>query len=161
MGEVPSYNNQILIIAGIIAAVVFILVYLYRKYKLQLLESTQNGLNKGVEAFHSFGRVRFLVVIMLGVFLSLFALMIGLIQDFLSNEFAEFNTVTSFVIHAIFDENWSMWMNRFAFLASFQVFVPLIAFTLIWVLIRGKDRILEAGFLLFVIIGGEVWDEGL
>ncbi|WP_410511260.1 VTT domain-containing protein [Paenibacillus sp. BR2-3] len=153
--------TKYLLIAGIIAAVIFVVVYVFRKYKNRLYIVTVLGLNKGVKAFHSLGRVKFLVVVSFGTFLTLFILMAGLVQDFLANEFADFDVVTTYIVHAIFDENWATWMNRFAYLASFQIVLTIAVLTLVWILIKGKDRLLEAGFLLFVLIGGELWDEGL
>ncbi|SDO32483.1 membrane protein DedA, SNARE-associated domain [Paenibacillus sp. yr247] len=153
--------TKYLLIAGIIAAVAFIVVYVFRKYRNQLYDGTVLGLNKGVKNFHSLGKVKFLVLMSFGAFLTLFILMAGLIQDFLANEFADFDALTSYIVHAIFDENWDAWMNRFAYLASFQVLLTIAALSHIWILIKGKDRMLEAGFLLFVLIGGEIWDEGL
>lgn len=153
--------TKYLLIAGIIAAVIFVAVYLYRKNRNQIYDATVSGLNKGVRSFQSLGRVKFLVLISFGVFLSLFIVMAGLVQDFLANEFADFDSITPYIVHAIFDESWIAWMNRFAYLASFQVLLTIAALTLLWIFIRGKDRLLETAFLLFVFIGGELWDEGL
>jgi membrane protein DedA with SNARE-associated domain/membrane-associated phospholipid phosphatase len=153
--------TKYLIIAGIVAAVIFVAVYIYRKYRNQLYDVTVTGLNKGVKTFHTLGRVKFLVLISFGVFLTLFIIMAGLVQDLLANEFADFDAVTSYIIHAIFDENWTPWMNRFTYLASLQLLITIAALTLIWILIKRKDRLLETGFLLFVLVGGELWDEGL
>ncbi len=153
--------TKYLLIAGIIAAVIFVVVYLFRKYRNRVCDATVLGLNKGVKAFHSLGKVKVLVVVSFGAFLTLFIVMAGLIQDFLANEFADFDIFTSYIIHALFDESWAEWMNRFAYLASFQVVLTIVALTLVWILIKGKDRMLEAGFLLVVLIGGEFWDEGL
>lgn len=153
--------TKYLLIAGIVAAALLILAYMYRKYKRQLFEFTVTALKKGEKTFRSLGRVKLLIVISSGVFLLLFAVMMGLIQDFLANEFAEFDTVASYIVHVIFDETWVRWMSGFALLASYPVLVPLIAFSFGWVLRRGKDRVLESGFLILVLIGGELWGEGL
>ncbi|MCY9691473.1 VTT domain-containing protein [Paenibacillus alginolyticus] len=153
--------TKYLLITGILAVVIFIVVYVYKKYRFQLHDVTVGGLNKGVKTFHSLGRVKFLVLVSFGVFLTLFILMAALVQDFLANEFADFDALTSYIVHAIFDDSWVEWMNRFAYLASYQVLLTIAALSLIWIVIKGKDRFLEAGFLLFVIVGGEIWDEGV
>jgi membrane protein DedA with SNARE-associated domain/membrane-associated phospholipid phosphatase len=153
--------TKYLLIAGVIAAVIFICIYLYKKYKFQLIEFTQHALNKGVKTFLSFGRVKFVVVIAFGICLSFIALMIGLVQDLFANEFAEFDTVASYIVHAVFTEDWYNWMNLFVYYSSVQVFVVVVGLTWIWVMMKGKDRVLETGFLLFVSIGGVLWAEGL
>ncbi len=153
--------TKYLIIAGLIAAVIFAVIYVYKKYRNQLFDASLAGLHKGVKTFHTLGRVRFLVLISFGVFLTLFIVMAGLVQDLLAHEFADFDAVTPYIVHAIFDESWAYWMNRFAHLASFQVLLSVAVFALVWILIKGKDRLLEVTFLLFIFVGGELWDEGL
>ena len=149
------------IIVGIIAAVIFVSIYVFKKYRNRLHDMTVSGLSKGVKTFHTLGRVRFLVLISFGVFLILFIVMAGLIQDFLANEFVDFDSVTSYIVHVVFDESWATWMHRFAYLASFQLLLTIAVLTMLWIMTKGKDRLLEIGFLLFVLIGGELWDEGL
>ncbi len=153
--------TKYLLLAGIISALTFIVIYTYKRYRSQLYGVTVKGLNRGVKTFHSLGKVKFLVFISFGVFLALFIMMAGLVQDFLANEFVEFDAITSYIVHALFDERWAVWMNRFAFLASVQVLLTTAAFVFVWIWLKGKDRLLETGFLLFVLIGGEIWDEGL
>jgi membrane protein DedA with SNARE-associated domain/membrane-associated phospholipid phosphatase len=153
--------NKYLMIAGLIAAVIFLLAYLYRKYRPQMAEAAMYSLKKGVNTFHSLGRVKFLMAAAFVLFLGFFALMVGLIQDFLADEFADFDAISSFIVHTVFDEHWSGWMSGFAYLASFQVLLSVFVVTFLWVLFRGKDRFLEIGSLFFVLVGGGLWDEGL
>lgn len=153
--------NRYLIYAGIIAAFIFIMVYLYRKNKLRMKEMLINSLEKGIHNFHSMGKVKFIVLAAFAIFAAFLTLMIGLIQDFLANEFALFDEVTSYIIHEVFDPNWTVSMNRFALLGSYYVFVPLIVVTTLWILIKGKDRMLEVMSFAIVIVGGEALDEGL
>ncbi|MCY9669859.1 VTT domain-containing protein [Paenibacillus alginolyticus] len=153
--------NRYLIYAGIIAAFIFIMVYLYRKNKLQFKEMLTNSLEKGILNFHSMGKVKFIVLAAFAIFAAFITLMIGLIQDFLANEFALFDEVTSYIIHEVFDLDWTVWMNRFALLGSYYVFVPLIVVTSLWILIKSKDRMLELLSFTMVIVGGEALDEGL
>jgi membrane-associated phospholipid phosphatase len=153
--------NRYLIIGGIIAAVIFILVYMYRKNKKRIQDQLIISLDKGVQRFQSMGKVRFFVLSAFAVFVLFISLLIGLIQDFLAKEFTQFDEVTSYVIHQIFDSSWTASMNNFALLGSYYVYAPLIFLTSVWIFFKGKDRILELSFLAFVIIGGEIIDEGL
>jgi membrane-associated phospholipid phosphatase len=152
-----SLITKYLIIAGIIALILFIIIYLYKKKRNQMIDWTQNTLKK----FHSSGRVRFLIAAAAIVFMGLFGLMVSLIQDFLGQETTRFDTVTLYIIQNIFDENWSVWMDRFEWISSLKVLYPVAALTLIWIIFKGKERLLESGFLLFVILGGELLDEVL
>ncbi|MFE5320928.1 bifunctional DedA family/phosphatase PAP2 family protein [Paenibacillus sp. NPDC056579] len=153
--------TKYLLIAGIIAVVVLVTVYVLKRYRSYLNDATINGLNSVIKAFGSTGKVKFLILTAFGVFLTFFIIMWGLVQDLLANEFIEFDMITSFIIHAIFNETWTVWMNRFAYLASMQVLLGTAALACIWIAFRGYDRALELWFLFIGLIGGELWDEGL
>ncbi|MFM1653405.1 bifunctional DedA family/phosphatase PAP2 family protein [Brevibacillus sp. B_LB10_24] len=158
------YHNTIkkyLLIITVLAAVLFILYFLYKRYKLQIIEFTASTLKRGVKIFHSSGRVKALVAVTFAAFLTLFALTVSLIQDFLANEFLDFDLLVMFMIHSLFNESWAAWMNGFAFLASSLVLLPVIILTFLRIVWKGRDRALEAVFLLIVVIGGELWEEGL
>ncbi|TDF97286.1 phosphatase PAP2 family protein [Paenibacillus piri] len=153
--------TKYLLLAGILAALLLMAFYLFRKYKIKLNDRIVYWLSKAVKKFSSLGPARFLITASFGLFLALFMLMVGLVQDFLANEFGDFDLVTSYVIHSQFDGNWKPWMNRFADLASSPVLLALTVLSLLWVLYKGRDRMLEGSFLLFVYIGGELWEERL
>src|SRR5665647_284945 len=149
--------TRYLIIAGVIALIIFIVIYLYKKQRTQLFAWTIQALHR----FHSLGRVKFLLVVAAIVFVGFFGLMIGLIQDFLAQETTQFDIVTTYIIQEIFSEGWSDWINKMEWISSVQVLFPIAGLTLIWIMFKGKERILESGFLLFVILGGELLDNVL
>ncbi|SEB46050.1 bifunctional DedA family/phosphatase PAP2 family protein [Paenibacillus sp. GP183] len=153
--------NRYMIIGGIIAAVIFILVYTYRKYKNQIKDWIVSSVQRGVQRFESTGKVRFLLLAAFAVFVLFISLIIGLIQDFLAKENAQFDEVASYIIHQVFDPSWTSSMNFFALLGSYYVFTPVIFVTAFWILFKGKDRLLELSCFAFVIIGGELLDEAL
>ncbi|MCY9667402.1 VTT domain-containing protein [Paenibacillus alginolyticus] len=153
--------NRYLIIGGVIAAVIFVLVYLYRKYKNHIISRTTSILEKGIQHFHTMGKVKFILLAAFAGFVLFISFIIGLIQDFLAHEFALFDEVTAYIIHEMFDPSWTGWMDRFALLGSYYVFMPLILITTVWILFKGKDRALELTFFALVILGGEALDEGL
>jgi membrane-associated phospholipid phosphatase len=138
----------------VIALIIFIVIYLYKKKRTQLFEWTIQALQR----FHSLGRVKFLIVVAAIVFIGFFGLMIGLIQDFLAQESTQFDTVTAYIVQTAFNEDWFEWMDRIEWISSIQVLYPIAVLTLVWILFKGKERKLESGFLLFVIIGGELLD---
>ncbi|UOF91566.1 VTT domain-containing protein [Fodinisporobacter ferrooxydans] len=153
--------EKYLIIGFVYLALVIIAFYVYKKYRIQIFESTKTIISKAVYTFHSLGRVKFFVAGTAVVFLVLFGLMIGLIQDYLANEFQDFNTVTILLIHLIFSKDWTPWMKGFSALASYKILIPLAVLATLWILIKGKDKKLEIIFLLVVMIGGGILEEML
>ncbi|MED4025613.1 hypothetical protein [Priestia megaterium] len=66
--------------------------------------------------------------------------MIEMTQDFIANEFGDFNKITSLLITALFNKDWNVPMRIFFMLGSRQVLVALIFFTLVWILWKGRDK---------------------
>ena len=87
--------------------------------------------------------------------------MLGLIQDFLANEFAQFDVVATFIIQHTFTPDWIPSMKFVSSMTSSVVFIPILIATTLWILVKGKDKGLEVGFLLLVSLGGEVLEEGV
>jgi membrane-associated phospholipid phosphatase len=144
--------TRYLIIAGVIALLAFIVIYLYKKRRTQLIEWTIQA----IQRFHSIGRAKFLIVAAAIVFIGFFGLMIGLIQDFFGHETTQFDTVAEYIIQTVFSEDWSYWMDKMEWISSARVLIPVALLTILWILFKGKERLLESGFLLFVIIAGEL-----
>ncbi|RKN85614.1 VTT domain-containing protein [Paenibacillus ginsengarvi] len=153
--------NRYLFIGALLAAAMVGLVYLYRTYKDKLIASVTTLLEKGIRRFHTMGKVKFILLSAFAGFVLFFSLMLGLIQDFLANEFALFDEITAYIVHEVFGPSWTGWMDRFAMLGTYYVFAPLILFTIVWILAKGKNRALELTFFAVVIVGGEALDEGL
>lgn len=156
-GAVKNY----LLFGSLIAVVFIVVIYLYRNYKLKLITNILALLAKGLKIFHSMGRVKVLVAGVAVAFLGLTMLMFGLIQDYLGNEFGQFDKVVVFLTHLIFENNWAPWMALFGLMASGKVLATVIVFTFLWIFVNGKNRGLEAIFFVIAIVGGKLLDVGL
>ncbi|WP_136605532.1 bifunctional DedA family/phosphatase PAP2 family protein [Paenibacillus dokdonensis] len=153
--------NHYMLIFGIVSAVLTLGVYVFQKNKQRVLASLMSLLTKGVLHFNSLGKVRFLVLASFAVFVMFVSLMLGLIQDFLAQEFNQFDEVASFVVLSIFGPEWHDTMNLFARLGSLYLYGPLIVITALWIAFKAREKLLELSFLLWVMVGGELLDEGL
>ncbi|KPU27280.1 membrane-associated protein [Caloranaerobacter sp. TR13] len=156
-----SFIRKYLIIGSLFIAVVMIIVYLYKSYKLQITEFVISLLNSVIVIFHSLGKVKVAITSVAVVFLGLSVLVIGIIQDFLSNEFIQFDSIVAFLIRFIFTEKWSYIMRLLGLMTSIKVLILLITLVFIWIIIKGVDKLLEIRFLLITIIGGEFLEEVL
>lgn len=156
-----SIIKNYLLIGSLIAAVILIVIYLYRSYKSKLIENSLMFLAKGVKVFQSMGRVKALVAVVAVVFFGLLLEMFGLIQDYMGNEFSQFDKIVVFLTHLVFQKNWTSWMLLFGLLASAKVLTAVIILTLVWVILKGKNRGLEVTFFAIVIAGGKLLDVGL
>lgn len=133
----------------------------YRYYRQALIDNLSSLLAIGIKIFHSMGRVKALVAGVAVLFLGLMMIMFGLIQDYLGNEFGQFDRIVIFLTHLIFQRDWAPLMAVFELLASAKVLAAVIVLTFLWILIKGEDRALETKFLISVIVGGKLLDVGL
>ncbi|ATW25795.1 VTT domain-containing protein [Candidatus Formimonas warabiya] len=153
--------KKYLLVGSLILVAVLVAIYLYRFYKAKIVESTLIILQRAFESFHSLGRVKFLIASTSAVFIILFFLMLGLIQDYLANEFQLFNNIVILLTDLIFSQRWSPVMKLFGFLIAPKIFVGVIILGLLWVVIKGKDRMIEIAFILIVVAGGQLFEIGL
>lgn len=156
-GPIKNY----LIISGTILAVMILGIYLYRNYKEAIFKTTKKTLEKMVQTFHSLRRVRALILVSAVVFLGLFLFMLSFIQDYLGNEFTQFDTIALFLVSVVLRGIWPTWMKSITLIASFKVLLVLVFITLIWIWMKGKNRSLEGIVLLFIFFGEEILEAGL
>ena len=148
-------------VGSVIAIAILIIIYLFKKYKLKIKELIISGLGRGAHRFHSLRRLRLLIVSTAVLFL-VFTIFIGsLTENYLNNEFKQFDTIVMTLVPLIFNDRSAYWMKLFGLFASRNILIPLIVLTFLWIVLKAKDRIIEIVFLLIVVIGGEIFEEGI
>ena len=153
--------KKYLLIGSVMVIILFVIIYILKKYRLKIKETIMDGLGKGVQRIHSLRRLRLLIAIIAVLFLAFVLFMSSLTENYLNNEFKQFNTIVITLVPLIFDEQWEPWMRFFGSFATVEVTIPLMVLTFIWISLKMKDRILEISFLLIVVIGGEIFEEGI
>lgn len=153
--------KKYLIIGSIIAILIVIAVYLYKKNRVFLQDTAMNMLNLILKSFRTQRRVAFLLLGTTLVTAGLSVLMMGLIQDFISNEFNDFNEVVRLLISLIFTKEWTDVMSAVSFLGSRTVLFALILLSLCWIGWKGRNKRIEVLSLVIVVCGGELYEESL
>lgn len=152
-----SYISKYLIIGSISIAIIFIIVYLYRNHKEQIIESTYKVINRTLITFHSMGRIKVVIAGVAVAFFGFVVLVIAVIQDYLSHEFQQFDIVVSYLVKAIFSSKATPIIRTFEMITSFNLLVPLTIILLIWIFRKNRNPKLEIQFLFIVMAGGEIF----
>lgn len=150
--------KKYLIIGGLIAAVILLGVYLYKSNKERINDVVFEALDKGLKIFHSLGRIKIAIAGIAGLFIVFFALVIGIIQDYLGHEFSEFDATVKYLAGKIFDMNWANAMKLFMNLSDIPVLLIVIFAAAIWILVAGTNKFHEIRFLAAAFIGTELAD---
>lgn len=85
-------------IGGLVIIAVIVSIYLYNKYKQRIYELLINIIDNSQNVFHSLGRINALITGTAILFLAFSVLVIGIIQDYLANEFSKFDELVKYII---------------------------------------------------------------
>ena len=151
-----GYLKKYLIIGSLIVAFILIIIYSYKNHKTQIIEFIYKILNRTMITFHSMGKIRIAIAMIAFAFLGFFALVVGLIQDYLAHEFQQFDTIVIYLVESIFTNEWSYCMNFFGVITSIKILIPLTILISIWIIKKNIDKFLEIRFLFIIICGGEI-----
>ncbi|BBI34003.1 VTT domain-containing protein [Cohnella abietis] len=153
--------NVYILVIGLILVTGYVLFILYKKNKQRIHERIDIWLEKGMQHYHSARKVKVILLTAGALFIALFSLMIGLIENFLEHEFVKFDEITIYIVEQVFDHSWTDSMNRWAFFSSYRILLPVILLASLWIWFKGKDRLLTIAFFALVVVGGEGLAEGL
>ncbi|MED1203471.1 VTT domain-containing protein [Heyndrickxia acidicola] len=156
-GEIKKW----LVLASIIAGIA-VLAYIVIKANRQFIkESMKLIFHATFKRYKSFVKVKILLLFMLILFAALFALMIGMIQDFIANEFGHFNIVFRTLVYSIFTPGWSGIISIVYAIASVKVLSVLAVLTVLIVLLNRKNIWLELLFFAITLIGTLLFSTGI
>jgi membrane protein DedA with SNARE-associated domain len=153
--------KKYLIIGSIFIAIFLIVFYLIKKYKNELLQMSTSVFKKTLQIFRSRRRVELFLGSIAIVTLGFIILMIGIIQDYLTKEFSDFDKIVIVLVNAMFKGRVDYLMNFCLKLGTDVFLISIIFYTLLWMLWKGKEKLLEIYFLVIIVAGGEFYEEVL
>jgi membrane protein DedA with SNARE-associated domain len=156
-GEIKKW----LILASIVAGIV-VLAYIVIKANRQFIkESILLIFQVTFKRYKSFLKVKVLILVTLILFSALFALMVGMIQDFIANEFGHFNMIFRTLVYSVFTPGWHGIMSVIYALASVRVLSVLGVLTVLVIILNRKNIWLELLFFAITLIGTFLFSTGI
>ncbi|SEB54084.1 VTT domain-containing protein [Paenibacillus sp. GP183] len=151
--------SRYLLIGAVIISLLFLIIFVIKRYSRGIDQTMGKIVRKALHLFHSLARVRLIISLTALFFLGFSLLTIGIIQDFLANEFDQFNEVTMVLISSLQEDFSFDWVQPASFLVSLPAAAGIVILIMVWILIKGTDRVLEFGSLAVTVAGGEIWGE--
>lgn len=162
--EWDKYQVEIkkwLLLISILICIGLICYFVIKANKDYLKESILLLFKSFFKRYKSFLRIKLYIVCVFIIFVSLFTFMIGLIQDFVAQEFNHFNTISRTIIFSLFNDNWRSLMNHLYTLSSWTALGIVFIFTVLIIFINNKNRWLELLFLTIIVVGSFLFSSGL
>lgn len=156
-----SLMTRYLIIFSLIAAVIIVVIYSYRNYRKEIQAWIINTLKKGIKIFNSLGKIKVFIAGIAAIFLVFLVLVLGIIQDYLANEFTQFDEIVKYLIVHIFDEAWSKFMKLIIHVTNDYVLLMAVIFTVVWIVIKERNKFYEIRFLIISLLGAKCLDIAL
>jgi membrane protein DedA with SNARE-associated domain len=153
--------KKYVILGSIILGVIITLVFLFRRYRNEIIQLSIRTGKQTIAFFHSRKKAEFFIAGLSIVTIGFIILMIGIIQDFLSNEIRDFDKVMTVIVTSVFSRQITPVLNFFVKLGSSSVLLSVIFYTLIIIFWKGKEKLLEVCFLAIAIAGGEIYEDVL
>jgi hypothetical protein len=151
-----SVLKKYLVIISVIIAMIIVIIYIYRNYKQRIQEWIINILKDSLKIFHSLGEIKVLIAGIAALFLIFSALIIGIIQDYIANEFGEFDEIAKYIVKRIFDERWNSLMKIFNSMSNIYISSMVVIIMAIWIFLKNTNKVREIQFLLVYSLSGKL-----
>ncbi|MDQ6597844.1 VTT domain-containing protein [Bacillus salipaludis] len=150
--------GKYLIVFLIGLAVLLVGYFAFRFYKVQIKEFFIHLLKRLLERLKTIRAAEIFLIILTLVLIGMVSLMLGLAQDYLYNEFTQFNEIAEYMVHSVV---YMSWMKGFLVFQPLYALSSIIALTIIRIWIKGRNRVLEYLLLFVPILGVRLFHESV
>lgn len=155
--NMTSSISNFIIIGCICIGLLLILAYLIKSYKKEIFRFINYILELAINVFHSLGKVRFIVLSSVIIFITLAATFVAIIKTLLSNELGQFDTITAYLAKQIFTGSWKDVFNSVDRLTTDKIIFAISILLFIFIVKVNRDNLIELKFLVLTIWGGKVF----
>lgn len=137
-------------------AVLIVGFFAYRLYKKQIKAFFIRFTNWLMNRLKTIRATEVFLISLTIILVGMVILMLGLAQDYLYNEFTQFNTVTEYLIRSVF---YMDWMKGFLIFQTPYAYVFIVAITIIYLWRKKKFTVVELLLFLVPLIGAEPFQD--
>ncbi|AZU60012.1 DedA family protein [Neobacillus mesonae] len=142
----------------IVLAILLAVFLVYRFYKDQIKSFFVRVLKRLMARLKTIRATEIFLICLTLVLIGMVSLMLGLAQDYLANDFTEFNEVTNYIVNSVI---YQPWMKGFFIFQSIYVFGFITAITILRIWRKGRNTALEYLLLLITISGAKAFHDSI
>ncbi|TWD93472.1 membrane protein DedA with SNARE-associated domain [Neobacillus bataviensis] len=143
----------------IIGLAVLIVGYLaYRFYKVPIKNLFIDLIKWLTNRLKTIRKTEFFLIFLTLVLIGMVTLMLGMAQDYLYNEFTQFNEIAEYIVKSA---GYMNWMKGFVVFQTPMAIASIIAITIIRIWSKGRNRVLEYLLLIVSILGGRLFHQSV
>ncbi|XZF76574.1 VTT domain-containing protein [Bacillus sp. AL-1R] len=158
------YQTEIkkwLVLGSILLGFIVLAFFVVKANKKIIKESLLLIFESSFKRFKSFMKIKLIILICLTFFVTFFILMVGLIQDTISNEFDKFNFIFMTIVFNLFNQNWHGSLNFIYSLSNWKDLVTISFATILVIVINNKNKWLELVFFIASLAGILILSKGI
>ena len=148
--------SKYLVVFIIVLAVLLIGYIAYRYFKVPIKAFFVHLIKRLMQKLKTIRAAEIFLIILTLLLIGMVTLMLGMAQDYLDNEFTQFNEVTEYMIQSVIHKNW---MKGFLLFQSPIALGSIIAVTMIRIWSKGQNRGLEYLLLVVSLVGAKPFHE--
>ncbi|WKB37064.1 DedA family protein [Terrilactibacillus sp. S3-3] len=162
--EWDKYQGEIkkwLVLASLLIALGVICYFVIKTNKNYIKQSLLLLFQSVFKKYKSFLRIKFFILLIFIVFVSLFTLMVGMVQDFIGNDFEQFNAISRIIVFTLFSGQWQPFMHNFYLFSSWPVLEGIFLYTIVIIFYNNTNKWLELLFYLLTLTGNVLFAKGI
>jgi membrane protein DedA with SNARE-associated domain len=156
-GEIKKW----LVLTSIVIGLFVIIYFVIRANKEYIKESLLLLNEAAFRKFRSFLKIKFIILFILILFVGFFTLMVGMIQDLISNEFGQFNIITKTIVFSTFSAKWKWLIEASFYLSSWPALGIISLGTAIVIFVHKTNKWLELIFFVSTLAGSFLFSKGI
>ncbi|MET1248897.1 DedA family protein [Sporolactobacillus sp. STCC-11] len=159
-----NYQGDIkkwLVLASVFFGIVLLCYLVIKANRRYIKESLLLLFQATFMRYRSFLKIKLFIFLILAAFISFITLMVGMIQNFISNEFTPFDKISRVVISFVADSRLWSTMQHISALSSWTALSSILILTIGTILVNNRDKWLELLFLGLTLTGGFLFSNGV
>lgn len=152
-----KYATKYLIIGAILLGISIVAIYGYKRYEKEIKKYIYLYMKNIISVYNSIKKVELGIVIAGIVYIALIIVTFKLIDEHLSNEMSLFDSITYRIFRGVFSKSFIEVISGFKNLSSVYIVILVSILMVGWITVKQSQKVKNILFIIFTILGGEIF----